>query len=42
MLKLANQQLTQQEAWISARHATVDTALARLDADFDKLLKTGD
>jgi argininosuccinate lyase len=42
MLKLANQQLTQQEAWISARHATVDTALAWLDADFDKLLKTGD
>ncbi|MCY7319778.1 MAG: argininosuccinate lyase [Ramlibacter sp.] len=38
MLKLANQRLAEQEAWIKSKRARIDSALARLDADFDKLL----
>ncbi|MFC5499675.1 lyase family protein [Caenimonas terrae] len=38
MLKAAQDQLARQDAWIKARRARISTALARLDADFDKLL----
>lgn len=41
MLKVANQKLVLQDEWIKARRARITTALATLDADFDKLLKTG-
>lgn len=37
MLKAANQKLAQQGEWIAGRRAQIDTALARLDSDFDKL-----
>jgi argininosuccinate lyase len=39
MLRLANQKLVEQDAWIKAKRAKIDTSLAKLDADFDKLLK---
>lgn len=41
MLKAANQKLVLQEEWIKARRTRITGALAVLDADFDKLLKTG-
>jgi argininosuccinate lyase len=40
MLRLARQKLAEQDGWIAARRARIDSSLARLDADFDKLLKT--
>ncbi len=41
MLKEANAKIAAQDAWIKARHETIDGALAKLDSDFDKLLKSG-
>ena len=38
MLKLANDRIAQQDEWIKARRARINGSLARLDADFDKLL----
>jgi argininosuccinate lyase len=40
MLRLARQKLAEQDGWIAARRARIDSSLARLDADFDQLLKT--
>lgn len=37
MLKEAREQLAAQDAWIKARRARIDDALARLDKDFDRL-----
>ncbi len=39
MLKAAEQDLARQQAWIQARRGAIDASLARLDRDFDKLLK---
>ena len=39
MLKAANQKLAQQAEWIKARRARISSSLAKLDSDFDKLLK---
>lgn len=39
MLKDANARIAAQDAWIQARRDKIDGALAKLDADFDKLLK---
>ncbi len=41
MLKEANAKVAAQDAWIKARHEKIDGSLAKLDADFDKLLKSG-
>ncbi|MEP7057388.1 MAG: argininosuccinate lyase, partial [Caldimonas sp.] len=41
MLKLAKQKLAEQSEWIRQKRARIDTSLARLDADFDKLVKSG-
>lgn len=41
MLKLANSKLTDQDAWIKEKRTRIDKSLARLDADFGKLLKSG-
>ncbi len=41
MLKDANAKIAAQDAWIKARHEKIDGSLAKLDADFDKLLKSG-
>jgi argininosuccinate lyase len=38
MLKAARDKLAQQGEWINARRARINTSLARLDADFDKLM----
>lgn len=38
MLKVANDQLAQQDQWIEARREHISSSLARLDLDFDKLL----
>jgi argininosuccinate lyase len=38
MLKEAQQQLARQDEWIKDRRAHIDSSLARLDKDFDKLL----
>jgi argininosuccinate lyase len=38
MLKEAREQLAAQDAWIKARRAHIDDALARLDKDFQQLL----
>ena len=38
MLKTAQDKLAQQGEWINARRARINASLARLDADFDKLL----
>ncbi len=37
MLKASKQSLTQQGEWIAAKRARISDALAKLDADFDKL-----
>lgn len=39
MLKAADQELARQQAWIGERRAEIDKSLARLDGDFDRLLK---
>ena len=41
MLKEARAKIAAQEAWIKARHEKIDSSLAKLDADFNKLLKSG-
>lgn len=41
MLKGAKQRLAQQEAWIQEKRTRIGTSLARLDADFGKLLAAG-
>jgi argininosuccinate lyase len=38
MLKAARQRLAQQDAWIKEKRARIDSSLARLDHDFDKLV----
>lgn len=39
MLKAARDRIALQDSWIAARRQRIDTSLARLDADFDRLLK---
>ncbi len=39
MLKVANQKLYQQNAWINDQRTRIDASLAKLGHDFDKLLK---
>jgi argininosuccinate lyase len=41
MLKIANQKLREQNSWIEERRAKINASLAKLDADFGKLLKRG-
>jgi argininosuccinate lyase len=41
MLKIANQKLAEQDAWITEKRAKINASLAKLDADFVKLLKSG-
>ena len=41
MLKLANQKLAEQDAWIKERRARINSSLAMLDADFGRLLNSG-
>jgi len=41
MLKIARQSLAQQGEWIAGKRARIAAALARLDADFDKLMSAG-
>ena len=41
MLKIANQKLAEQDAWIKEKRAKINASLAKLDADFDKLLNSG-
>jgi argininosuccinate lyase len=38
MLKEADVRIAQQNDWIKQRHATIDSSLARLDLDFNKLV----
>jgi argininosuccinate lyase len=38
MLKSANQKLAEQDAWIKEKRARINASLAKLDADFGKLL----
>ena len=41
MLKNAGQKLAEQNEWIQGKRARVNASLARLDDDFDKLMKSG-
>ena len=41
MLKLANQKLAEQDAWIKEKRAKISASLAKLDADFAKLMDSG-
>jgi argininosuccinate lyase len=41
MLKIANQKLEEQDAWIEEKRAKINASLAKLDADFGKLLNSG-
>lgn len=41
MLKVANTKLAEQDAWIKQKRARINASLARLDADFNKLLNSG-
>jgi argininosuccinate lyase len=41
MLKIADQKLREQNSWIEERRAKINASLAKLDADFGKLLKRG-
>jgi argininosuccinate lyase len=40
MLKAANKNLAQQDEWIKEKRARIESSLAKLDYDFDKLLKS--
>jgi len=40
MLETAKQKLTQQEAWIKEKRTRIDSSLAKLNFDFDSLLKS--
>jgi argininosuccinate lyase len=39
MLKAANKNLAQQNEWIKDKRSKIESSLAKLDYDFDKLLK---
>lgn len=41
MLKQAQQVLAQQDAWVKEKRSKISSSLARLDADFDTLMKNG-
>ncbi len=41
MLKIAHQKLAEQNDWIKLKRTKVSSSLAKLDADFERLLKTG-
>ena len=41
MLKIANQKLAEQDAWIKEKRDRINTSLAKLDTDFGKLLNSG-
>ncbi|MBI5582157.1 MAG: argininosuccinate lyase [Deltaproteobacteria bacterium] len=41
MLKLANQKLAEQDGWIKEKRTKINSSLAKLDADFNKLLNSG-
>ena len=41
MLKIANKKLAGQDDWIKEKRAKINASLAKLDADFGKLLKSG-
>jgi len=41
MLKIANQKLVEQNSWIEKKRVKINASLAKLDADFGKLLKSG-
>lgn len=41
MLKLANRKLAEQDAWLKERRDRINTSQAKLDADFAKLLNSG-
>jgi len=41
MLKIADSKLAEQDAWIKAKRKKIDNSLAKLDADFKKLLTSG-
>jgi len=41
MLKIANQKLEEQDVWIKEKRAKINSSLAKLDADFGKLLNSG-
>ena len=38
MLKLANKKLVEQDTWIKEKRVKINSSLAKLDTDFDKLL----
>lgn len=38
MLQIANQKIAQQQQWITTKRSTVDTAIGKLNSDFNKLL----
>jgi argininosuccinate lyase len=40
MLGQARSRIAQDDQWVAARHLHIDQSLAKLDADFDRLLKT--
>lgn len=40
MLKVANQNIAQQSEWIKEKRAKIDSSLAKLDSDFEKLVST--
>jgi argininosuccinate lyase len=39
LLALSKKNISEQGQWIQARRGTIDKAMAKLDADFGKLLK---
>jgi argininosuccinate lyase len=41
MLKLANQKIEGQDAWIKEKRVMINSSLAKLDTDFNKLLNSG-
>jgi argininosuccinate lyase len=41
MLKLANQKLAGQDAWIRGKRDRINSSLTKLDTDFGKLLNSG-
>ena len=41
MLKISNQKLMEQDAWIREKRAKINASLAKLDTDFVKLLHSG-
>lgn len=41
MLEATKQKLIRQEAWIKEKRSRIETALAKLNEDFDRLLNSG-